>query len=158
MCILGWLTILQEEAFLFIAPKSYFLFSECQKQDVLWRNCQMKVSNWYLIHCKHIYNFLCSMLILHQLLYVLFTLRGIFMHFSGTNLLARCHSASSYFLLFLCFRKFTQKIFSELDETKAKIPIYLTWRRSPKERRRGARRRPHHRVARATPWPRHQVV
>jgi hypothetical protein len=35
----------------------------------------------YLIHCERIYNFLCSMLVLHQLLYVLFTLRGIFMHF-----------------------------------------------------------------------------
>jgi hypothetical protein len=27
-----------------------------------------------------------------------------------------------YFLLFLCFRKVTQEIFSELDETKAKHP------------------------------------
>jgi hypothetical protein len=62
------------------------------------------------------------------------------------------------FLLFLCFRKVTQEIFLELDETKAKVPIYLTRRRSPKERRRGARGQPHHRVARATPWPRHQVV
>jgi hypothetical protein len=34
-----------------------------------------------LIRCKRIYNFWCSMLILHQLLYVLFTLCGIFMHF-----------------------------------------------------------------------------
>jgi hypothetical protein len=81
-----------------------------------------------------------------------------FYAFSGTNLLTRCHSASSCFLLFLCFRKVTQKIFSELDETKAKVPIYLTWRRSPKERRRRAERRPHHRVARPTPWPRRRVV
>jgi hypothetical protein len=36
----------------------------------------------------------------------------------------RCHSASSLFLLFLCFRKATQEIFSELDETKAIIPIF----------------------------------
>jgi hypothetical protein len=78
--------------------------------------------------------------------------------FSGTNLLTRCHNASSCFLLFLCFKKVTQEIFSELDETKAKVHINLTRRRSPKERRRRARRRPHHRVARATPWPRHQVV
>jgi hypothetical protein len=28
----------------------------------------------------------------------------------------------SYFLLFLCFRKVTQEIFSELDETKASRP------------------------------------
>jgi hypothetical protein len=62
------------------------------------------------------------------------------------------------FLLFLCFRKVTQEIFSELYKTKAEVPIYLTRRRSPKERRRGARRRPHDRVARATPWPCHQVV
>jgi hypothetical protein len=70
--------------------------------------------------------------------------------FSRTNLLTRFHIATSYFLLFLCFRKFTQEIFSELDETKAKVPIYLTRRWSSKERRRRTRRRPHHRVARAT--------
>jgi hypothetical protein len=29
-----------------------------------------------------------------------------------------------YFLLLLCFRKATQEIFSELDETKAKPPIF----------------------------------
>jgi hypothetical protein len=81
-----------------------------------------------------------------------------FYAFSGTNLLTRCHSATSYFLLFLCFRKVTQEIFSKLDETKAEVPIYLTRRRSPKERRRETRGRPHHRVAWATPWPRHQVV
>jgi hypothetical protein len=44
----------------------------------------------------------------------------------GTNLLTRCHSASSYFLLFLYFRKVTQEIFSELDETKAEVPISKT--------------------------------
>jgi hypothetical protein len=81
-----------------------------------------------------------------------------FYAFSGTNLLTRCHSASSCFLLFLCFRKVTHEIFSELDETKAKVPIYLKGRRSPEERRSQTRRRSHHRVARATPWPRHQVV
>jgi hypothetical protein len=31
-----------------------------------------------------------------------------------------------YFLLFLCFRKATQEIFSELDETKTEVPIFLT--------------------------------
>jgi hypothetical protein len=74
-----------------------------------------------------------------------------FYAFSGTNQLTRCHSASSYFLLFLCFKKVTQEIFSELDETKADVPIYLKGRRSPKERQSRTRRRPHHRVARATP-------
>jgi hypothetical protein len=81
-----------------------------------------------------------------------------FYSFSGTNLLTRCHRASSCFLLFLYFRKVILEIFSELDETKAEVPIYLTWRRSPKERRSKARRRPHHRVARSYPWLRHAMV
>jgi hypothetical protein len=35
------------------------------------------------------------------------------------------------FLLFLCFRKVTQEIFSELDETKAKHPeIYQSFQRT----------------------------
>jgi hypothetical protein len=74
-----------------------------------------------------------------------------FYAFFGTNLLTRCHSASSCFLLFLCFRKVTQQIFSELDETKAEVLIYLTRRWSPKESRRRTKGQPHHRVAWATP-------
>jgi hypothetical protein len=62
------------------------------------------------------------------------------------------------FLLFLCFRKFTPEIFLELDETKAKVPNYLTQRRSPKESRRWTKGRPHLVVARATPRPRHLGV
>jgi hypothetical protein len=62
------------------------------------------------------------------------------------------------FLLFLCFRKATQKIFSELDETKAEVPIFFDTRRSPKRRRRRTMGKPHHRVARPAPSPRHQVV
>jgi hypothetical protein len=62
------------------------------------------------------------------------------------------------FLLFLCFRKATQEIFSELDEIKAEVPIFPDTRRSPKQRRRGARGQPHHRVARPAPGPCHQVV
>jgi hypothetical protein len=81
-----------------------------------------------------------------------------FYAFSRTNLLTRCHSASSCFLPFLYFRKVIQEIFSELDETKVEVPIYLTRRRSPKERRSRARRRPHHRVARPHPWPRQDLV
>jgi hypothetical protein len=60
------------------------------------------------------------------------------------------------FLLFLCFRKTTKEIFSELDETKAEVPNYLTRRRSPKESRRRTRGQPHPRVARPSLGPRHQ--
>jgi hypothetical protein len=39
-----------------------------------------------------------------------------------------------YFLLFLCFRKVTQEIFSELDETKARCPeIYRSFQRTEEE-------------------------
>jgi hypothetical protein len=62
------------------------------------------------------------------------------------------------FLLFLCFRKITREIFSELDETKSEVHIFPDTRRCPKQRQRGARGQLHHRVTRATPWPRHQVV
>jgi hypothetical protein len=63
-----------------------------------------------------------------------------------------------YFLLFLCFRKVTQEIFSELDETNAEPPIFLDTSRSPKQKRRGPRTWPHPRVVRARPWPLHQGV
>jgi hypothetical protein len=54
--------------------------------DLRQRRCTV-IAGWggvdqrRVIRCNHIYNFLCSMLVLHQLLYVLFTLCGIFMHF-----------------------------------------------------------------------------
>jgi hypothetical protein len=63
-----------------------------------------------------------------------------------------------YFLLFLCFRKATQEIFSELEETNAEPPIFTEALQRPKMRWRGARGQPHHRVARPRPWPRHKVV
>jgi hypothetical protein len=62
------------------------------------------------------------------------------------------------FLLFLCFRKATHEIFSELDETKVKPSIFPEASRSLKMRRRGARSQAHPRVARPTPGPRHQGV
>jgi hypothetical protein len=38
------------------------------------------------------------------------------------------------FLLFLCFRKVTQEIFSDLDETKAEHPeIYRSFQRTKEE-------------------------
>jgi hypothetical protein len=62
------------------------------------------------------------------------------------------------FLLFLCFRKVTQDIFSELDETKAEPLIFTEASRRPKMRRRGARGQPHHRGTWPSPWPRPPMV
>jgi hypothetical protein len=61
-----------------------------------------------------------------------------FYAFYGTNLLTRCHSASSLFSAVLCFRKVKQEIFSELDETKAEHPeIYRSFQKSEEETERG---------------------
>jgi hypothetical protein len=50
-----------------------------------------------------------------------------------------------YFLLFLCFRKVTQEIFSELDEIKAEPPnIYQSFQKSEEEMEGGH--------GPATPW------
>src|SRR3954447_23320550 len=46
-----------------------------------------------------------------------------YLAFSGTNLLTRCHSASSCFLLFLYFRKVVEEIFSELNRTNCQYLI-----------------------------------
>jgi hypothetical protein len=90
-------------------------------------------------------------------LYFVYTLWH-FYAFSETNLLTRCHSASSMFSAVLCFRKVTQEIFSELDEMKPKPPIFPNTRRSPKKSWRGARGPPHHLVARVTPRACHPMV
>jgi hypothetical protein len=111
-----------------------------------------------LIRLKCIYNFLCSMLVLHQLLCVLFTLRGIFMHSPKLTYWRNATVPVPCFLLFLCFTKVTTKIFSELDKTKLKVPIFPDTRQSPKKSRRRARRWPHHLVARVHPWARHPMV
>jgi hypothetical protein len=81
-----------------------------------------------------------------------------FYAFSGTNLLTRCHGASSLFSAIFVFQKFTQEIFSELDETKSEPPIFTEASRRLKMRRRGVRGQAHHRVAQRSPWPRHHMV
>jgi hypothetical protein len=65
------------------------------------------------------------MLVLDQFLCVLFTLRGIFMHFLELtiNKMPQCQFLFSAVFLFQFLLK---EIFSELDETKAKVPIYQT--------------------------------
>src|SRR4051812_38638676 len=56
-----------------------------------------------------------------------------YLTFPRTNLLTRCHNASSCFLLFLYFRKVVQEIFPELHGTKTQCLIIpsRTARRGP---------------------------
>jgi hypothetical protein len=86
------------------------------------------------------------------------TLRGIFMRFLKLTYKRDATVPVPYFLLFLCFRKVTQEIFLELDETKPEPPIFPDVRQSPKESRWGARGPPHHLVARVTPRAHHPMV
>jgi hypothetical protein len=86
------------------------------------------------------------------------TFCGVFMHFLKLTYLRDATVTVPCFMLFLYFRKVTLEIFSELDETKAKVPIFPDTRQSPKQRRRGTRGRPHPPMARATPWPHRGLV
>ena len=75
-----------------------------------------------------------------------------FYTFFGTNLLTRCRSASSCFLLFLYSRKASQEIFSELDETSRRSLFCQNTPEGPKEQRRGATWAPHAPRARPPLW------
>src|SRR3954451_19965804 len=75
-----------------------------------------------------------------------------YLAFSGTNLLTSFRSARSCFLLSLYFRKVTYEIFSELDQTKAKVPNIPEDSGSQKEIWGGCQvARPHPGATR--PWP-----
>jgi hypothetical protein len=81
-----------------------------------------------------------------------------FYTFSGTNLLTRCRSASSCFLLFLYSRKASLEIFSELDETSRTSLFSQKAPEGAKKQRRGATGAPHAMRARVPPWPRPHTV
>src|SRR3954468_12113210 len=66
-----------------------------------------------------------------------------YLAFSGTNLLTRCQSASSCFLLFLYFRKVVQEIFSELNGTNCQHLINMKGRLCQKMTGRGSARWPY---------------
>jgi hypothetical protein len=59
-----------------------------------------------------------------------------------------------YFLLFLCFRKVTQKYSQNWMKQKPAVQIFHRASREPKRRQSGATRWPHTRATRPSPWPR----
>jgi hypothetical protein len=81
-----------------------------------------------------------------------------FYAFLGTNLLTRCHSASSLFPAVFVFQKSYIGNILGIGQNKSWSSDFPDTIRSPKQRRRGGSRLAHHRVARPTPGPRHQVV
>ena len=81
-----------------------------------------------------------------------------FYTFFGTNLLTRCRSASSCFLLFLYSRKASLEIFSELDETSRTSLFFQKTPDGAKKQRRRCTREPHATRARAPPLSRPGMV
>jgi hypothetical protein len=62
------------------------------------------------------------------------------------------------FYYFCVLEKQHRKYSRNWTKQKPKFLFFSDMRRSPKQRWRGARGQPHHRVGRPSPWPRHQVV
>ena len=79
------------------------------------------------------------------------------LYFFGTNLLTRCRSASSCFLLFLYSRKASLDIFSELDETWTDL-LFFQHEDGVQRRDGGAPRGTHTLGPRGPPLPRRGVV
>jgi hypothetical protein len=80
-----------------------------------------------------------------------------FYAFSRTNLLTRCHSASSLFSAVFVFQKSYTGNILKIGRNKSRSSYFPGTRRSPKQRW-GDQGQPHHEVARPVPCPRHQVV
>jgi hypothetical protein len=79
-----------------------------------------------LIRLKRIYNFLCSMLVFYTICLVFRYTSWYFYAFSGTNLLTRCHSASSLFSAIFVFQKsYTGNILG-IGQNKSRTSQYLT--------------------------------
>jgi hypothetical protein len=99
---------------------------------------------------------------LHACLYTIFFVfcytSWRFYAFSITNLLTRCHSVSSLFSAVFVFEKsYTGNILG-IGRNKSQSS-YFSWSMTEsKQRWRGARRRPRHPMARATPRPRQGMV
>jgi hypothetical protein len=98
-----------------------------------------------MIRLKRIYNFWCSMLIFTPFALYFVILRGVFMRFLELTYWQDVTVPVPCFLLFLYFRKATQEIFSELDETSSKTPIL------PRRRTR-TKREPERGQGPASPW------
>src|SRR6266480_6801230 len=77
---------------------------------------------------------------------------------SDTNLLTRCHSASSLLSAVFGFRKVTQEIFSQLDETKAETPIFPGTLQNIEEVVEPDQGPATPALGAASPWPRHRGV
>jgi hypothetical protein len=81
-----------------------------------------------------------------------------FYAFSGTNLLTRCHSASSLFSAIFVFQKsYIGNIF-EIGRNKSRTSYFYRSFTKTEDETEGARNQAHHRGARPSPWPHRPMV
>jgi hypothetical protein len=103
---------------------------------------EQELSLGMLICLKRIYNFKCSMLVFTPFALCFITLRDIFMRFPELTYWQDATVPVPSFLLFLCFRKATREIFSELDKTSSKTSIFPRRRMRTKREPEGGQRLP----------------
>ena len=103
---------------------------------------EQELSLGMLIRCKRIYNFDAPCLFYTNYL-DLSMLRGTFYAFSRTNILTRCHSANSCFLLFFVSEILHRKYFRNWTGQKPKILYLPCQHRRPRGSQRHVARRPH---------------
>jgi hypothetical protein len=103
---------------------------------------------WYVSNVSITFDAPC--LFIHHLLCVLLHFVA-FLCISRTNLLTRFHSASSLFSAIFVFQKSYTGNILVIGQNKSQSSYFFDTRRSPKQRRRGARGQPHHAMAWATP-------
>jgi hypothetical protein len=95
---------------------------------------------------------------LHTICFVFCYTSWHFYAFSGTNLLTRCHSASSLFSAIFVFQKsYTGNILG-IGRNKSRTSYFYRSFAKTKDETEGARGQPHHQGARPSPWPRPPVV
>jgi hypothetical protein len=81
-----------------------------------------------------------------------------FYAFSGTNLLTRCHSASSLFSAVFVFQKsYTGNILG-IGRNKSRTSYFYQSFAKTEDETEGARSQAHHRGARPSPWPHRPMV
>jgi hypothetical protein len=81
-----------------------------------------------------------------------------FYAFSGTNLLTRCHSASSLFSAIFIFQKSYTENILEIRRNKSRTSYFYRSFTKTEDETEGARSQAHHQGARPSPWPRHPMV
>jgi hypothetical protein len=105
---------------------------------------------WYVSNVSIIFDALC--LFLHHLLWVFYT-SWRFYAFYRTNLLTRCHSASSLFSAILVFQKSYTGNIIRIGWNKSRTSYFYRSFTKTEDEMEGGQGQPHHRGARPSPWP-----